>query len=74
MPADFCCFQELFRGGAKGFDVEKALLAKSVQDFEKTISMVSHGFDAIEDFYANSSTRGVIGNVKIPVLFIQVHI
>ncbi|XP_058215429.1 uncharacterized protein LOC131326609 isoform X3 [Rhododendron vialii] len=63
--------KELFRGGAKGFDVEKALLAKSVQDFEKTISMVSHGFDAIEDFYANSSTRGVIGNVKIPVLFIQ---
>lgn len=54
--------------------MEKALLAKSVQDFEKTISMVSHGFDAIEDFYANSSTRGVIGNVKIPVLFIQVHI
>ncbi|KAI8553266.1 hypothetical protein RHMOL_Rhmol05G0002200 [Rhododendron molle] len=63
--------KELFRGGAKGFDVEKALLAKSVQDFENTISMVSHGFDAIEDFYANSSTRGVIGNVKIPVLFIQ---
>ncbi|XP_028069999.1 uncharacterized protein LOC114272477 isoform X1 [Camellia sinensis] len=61
----------LFQGRAKGFDVEKALLATSVRDFEKAISMVSYGFDAIEDFYAKSSTRGVVGNVKIPVLFIQ---
>lgn len=36
--------------------------------------MVSYGFEEIEDFYLKSSTRGVVGNVKIPVLFIQVHI
>ena len=54
--------------------MEKALRAKSVRDFDKAISMVSYGFDVIEDFYAKSSTVGVIGNVKIPVLFIQVHI
>ncbi|XP_057506900.1 uncharacterized protein LOC130790052 isoform X1 [Actinidia eriantha] len=64
--------KELFRGRAKGFDVEKALRAKSVRDFDKAISMVSYGFDVIEDFYAKSSTVGVIGNVKIPVLFIQI--
>ncbi|XP_010107073.2 uncharacterized protein LOC21402490 [Morus notabilis] len=63
--------KELFRGRAKGFDVEKALSAKSVRDFEKAISMVSYGFEAIEDFYSKSSTRNLIGNVKIPVLFIQ---
>ena len=34
-------FQELFQGKAKGFDMEKALLAKSIRDFEKAISMVS---------------------------------
>ena len=34
-------FQELFQGKAKGFDMEKALLAKSIHDFEKAISMVS---------------------------------
>ena len=28
-------FQELFQGKAKGFDMEKALLAKSIHDFEK---------------------------------------
>lgn len=50
----------------------QALSAKSVLEFEKAISMVSHGFDAIEDFYSKASTRGVVGNVKIPVLFIQV--
>ncbi|XVF48836.1 hypothetical protein PTKIN_Ptkin03bG0220300 [Pterospermum kingtungense] len=63
--------KELFQGRAKGFNVEKALSAKSVRDFEKAISMVSYGFEAIEDFYSKSSTRSLVGNVKIPVLFIQ---
>lgn len=52
--------------------MEKALLAKSVRDFEKSVSMVSYGFVALEDFYSQSSTRDVVGKVKIPVLFIQV--
>ncbi|XP_050379788.1 uncharacterized protein LOC126797150 isoform X2 [Argentina anserina] len=63
--------KELFQGRAKGFDVDQALSAKSVREFEKAISMVSHGYDDIDDFYSQSSTRGVVGNVKIPVLFIQ---
>ncbi|KAJ7979194.1 putative Alpha/beta-Hydrolases superfamily protein [Quillaja saponaria] len=63
--------KELFQGKTKGFDVEKALLANSVRDFEKSISMKSYGFGAIEDFYSKCSTRDVTGNVKIPVLFIQ---
>lgn len=54
--------------------MENALVSKSVRDFEKAISMVSYGFEEIEDFYSKSSTRGMVGNVKIPVLFIQVHI
>ncbi|XP_057767762.1 uncharacterized protein LOC130988029 [Salvia miltiorrhiza] len=65
------CNKELFQGRGKGFDVEKALSASSVRDFEKAISMVSYGFDTIEDFYAKSSTRDVINKVKVPVLFIQ---
>ena len=48
-------------------------MAKSVRDFEEAISMVSYGFGAIEDFYSKSSTRNMIRDVKIPVLFIQVH-
>ncbi|XP_022933054.1 uncharacterized protein LOC111439764 isoform X1 [Cucurbita moschata] len=63
--------KELFQGKAKGFDVEKALEAKSVREFEKLISRVSLGFNSIEDFYSKSSTRSVVGNVKIPVLYIQ---
>ena len=54
--------------------MEKALLAKSVRDFEKAISMVSYGFEVLEDFYSESSTRDMVGNVKIPVLFIQVKL
>ncbi|KAF8032643.1 hypothetical protein BT93_D1536 [Corymbia citriodora subsp. variegata] len=63
--------KELFQGRAKGFDVEKALVAKSVREFDKAISMVSYGFEAIEDFYSKSSTRDSVGSMKIPVLFIQ---
>lgn len=64
--------QELFQGRGKGFDVEKALSASSVRDFEQSISMLSYGFDSIEDFYEQSSTRYMVGSVKVPVLFIQV--
>lgn len=63
--------KELFRGRAKGFDVEKALVAKCVRDFDKAISMISYGHDTIEDFYENSSSRRIVGEVKIPVLFIH---
>lgn len=52
--------------------MEKALLAKSIRDFEEAISMVSYGFVDLEDFYRNSSSRNMIKDVKIPVLFIQV--
>ncbi|GAB4838076.1 hypothetical protein Ancab_027607 [Ancistrocladus abbreviatus] len=61
----------LFQGRRKGFDVEKAISAESLRDFEKAISMVSYGFSTIEEFYSKSSTRSVVGNVKIPVLFVQ---
>ncbi|KAL0346805.1 UNVERIFIED_CONTAM: Embryogenesis-associated protein [Sesamum calycinum] len=67
------CNKELFQGRGKGFDVERALSASSTRDFDGAISIVSHGFDTIEDFYAKSSTRDVIGQVKVPVLYIQVY-
>ncbi|KAJ8486079.1 hypothetical protein OPV22_018564 [Ensete ventricosum] len=63
--------KELFLGKAKGFDVGRALSAKSARDFDEAISMVSHGYHTIEDFYSKISTRKLIGNLKIPVLFIQ---
>ncbi|KAL1371721.1 hypothetical protein AAHE18_01G153200 [Arachis hypogaea] len=63
--------QALFQGKTKDFDVEKALLAKSVRDFDEAISMVSYGFGAIQDFYSKCSSRNVIRDIKIPVLFIQ---
>ncbi|WZZ91064.1 hypothetical protein YC2023_119643 [Brassica napus] len=62
---------ELFQGRAKAFDVGKALSSKSVRDFDKALSMVANGFESLEDFYASCATRDVIGEVKIPVLFIQ---
>ncbi|KAH9608235.1 hypothetical protein KSS87_015048 [Heliosperma pusillum] len=63
--------KELFQGKRKGFDVEKALAAESIREFETAISMVSYGFGSLEDFYASCSTRSIIAKLKIPVLFIQ---
>lgn len=63
--------KELFQGKAKGFDVAKALSAKSIRDFDEAISMVSYGFSDISDFYSKTSTGQSVSSVKIPVLFIQ---
>ncbi|EOA26144.1 hypothetical protein CARUB_v10019580mg [Capsella rubella] len=63
--------KELFQGRAKSFDVGKALSSKSVREFDKALSMVTYGCESIEDFYSICATRDVIGEVKVPVLFIQ---
>ncbi|CAA7051576.1 unnamed protein product [Microthlaspi erraticum] len=63
--------KELFQGRPKAFDVEKALSSKSVREFDKALSMVTNGFESVEDFYSSCATRDVIGEVKVPVLFIQ---
>ena len=69
---DVVFFQELFQGKDKDFNVQKALSARSLRDFDGAISMVSHGFSTLDDFYSENSTRLSIAYVKIPLLFIQV--
>ncbi|CAN6224555.1 unnamed protein product [Urochloa humidicola] len=63
--------KELFQGKAKDFNVQKALSARSLRDFDGAISMVSHGFDTLDDFYSENSTRLSVARVKVPLLFIQ---
>ncbi|CAA6664593.1 unnamed protein product [Spirodela intermedia] len=63
--------KELFKGKNKDFNVVKALSARSVRDFEAAISMISYGFQSIEDFYTKFSTKELVHKVKIPLLFIQ---
>ncbi|KAI0499287.1 hypothetical protein KFK09_020190 [Dendrobium nobile] len=63
--------KELFQGKTKGFDVAKALSATSIREFDGAVSMISHGFDSLEEFYRASSTRQSIDNLKIPILFMQ---
>ncbi|GJZ34118.1 hypothetical protein Tco_0579554 [Tanacetum coccineum] len=48
-----------------------ALQAESLKDFKEAISMVSYGFNTLEEFHLSSSMRDVVANVKIPLLFIQ---
>ncbi|KAL6656062.1 hypothetical protein ACP70R_006888 [Stipagrostis hirtigluma subsp. patula] len=63
--------KELFQGKAKDFNVQKALSASCLRDFDEAISMVSHGFDILDDFYSENSTRLTVSHVKIPLLFVQ---
>ncbi|KAL6846192.1 hypothetical protein ACP4OV_023640 [Aristida adscensionis] len=63
--------KELFQGKAKDFNVQQALSASCLRDFDGAISMVSHGFDTLDDFYSENSTRLSVSHVKIPLLFIQ---
>ncbi|KAK8934207.1 Embryogenesis-associated protein EMB8 [Platanthera zijinensis] len=63
--------KEIFQGKTKGFDVSKALSATSVRDFDGAVSMISYGFDSLENFYRESCTRQLIDKLKIPLLFIQ---
>jgi predicted alpha/beta-fold hydrolase len=71
---DVLFFQELFQGKDKDFDVQKALSTNCLRDFDGAISMVSHGFSTVDDFYAENSMRLSVARVKIPVLFIQVKV
>lgn len=63
--------KELFQGKDKDFDVQKALSANCLRDFDGAISMISHGFATVDDFYSENSMRLSVARVKIPVLFIQ---
>lgn len=72
LTTDVLLFQELFQGKTKDFNVQKALSASSLRDFDEAISMVSHGFDTLDVFYSATSTRQLITRMKIPLLFIQV--
>uniref|UniRef100_A0A0D9XE27 AB hydrolase-1 domain-containing protein n=1 Tax=Leersia perrieri TaxID=77586 RepID=A0A0D9XE27_9ORYZ len=49
--------KELFQGKDKDFNVQKALSSNCLRDFDGAISMVSHGFSTVDDFYSKSSTR-----------------
>lgn len=64
----------LFVGDKKGYDLNKALAAISVCEFEAAISRVASGFKTLEDFYAAASSINHISTVQIPLLFIQVSL
>ncbi|GKC18650.1 hypothetical protein Tco_1020800, partial [Tanacetum coccineum] len=73
LPNSLFCCHELFQGRSKGFDVGRALQARSF-DFEEAISMVLYGINTLEEFHVTSTIRDVVGNIKTLLLFIQILI
>ncbi|GJZ66583.1 putative ion channel protein castor [Tanacetum coccineum] len=55
-------------GRSKGFDVGRALQARSF-DFEEAISMVLYGINTLEEFHVTSTIRDVVGNIKTAPLY-----
>lgn len=62
----------MFAGMNSGFEVTKALETESVMEFDHAITRVCHGFQTVEDYYTSCSSQGVLGNIQVPVLFLQV--
>lgn len=62
----------LFAGEKKGYEVSRALRAKTVREFDTAMSRVSYGFETLEEFYAAASSASKVSNVQVPLLCIQV--
>ncbi|KAI5073557.1 hypothetical protein GOP47_0011570 [Adiantum capillus-veneris] len=63
--------QMVFEGKGRYFNVQKGLSAKTVRDFDEAISMVSRGYNNIQEFYKDSSFKSWIAKVKVPIFCIQ---
>jgi hypothetical protein len=66
----FSCHQMLFQGEKRGFDLNRALAATSVREFDEAISRVVHGYKTVNDFYSDNSSEAAVEGVRIPLLCI----
>jgi predicted alpha/beta-fold hydrolase len=60
----------LFQGEKRGFDLNRALAATSIREFDEAISRVVHGYKTVNDFYSNNCGGAAVEGVRIPLLCI----
>eukprot|EP00898_Chlorokybus_atmophyticus_P005391 jgi/Chlat1/5853/Chrsp4S06235 len=62
---------DLWQGVTGDFDVQKALTCRSIRDFDDAITRVSFGYSSVAEYYADSSSKHAIPNIRIPLLCLQ---
>ncbi|KAJ7520166.1 hypothetical protein O6H91_20G070200 [Diphasiastrum complanatum] len=61
----------LFEGIGGAYDVQKAIQAKSIREYDDGLTKVSFGYKTVDDYYFDSSSSRSVKDVKVPLLCIQ---
>ena len=57
--------------GLPGYDRKLVASAMTVRDFDEAVTRVTFGFPSVDAYYDASSSRRLIGDVKVPLLVVQ---
>ena len=57
--------------GLPNYDRTLVESAKTVRDFDEAVTRVTFGFPSVDAYYDASSSRRLIGDVKVPLLVVQ---
>lgn len=52
-------------------DVDRALTARTLRDFDDALTAPLHGFSGAEDYYTRSDVRRHLARIRVPVLLVQ---
>ena len=52
-------------------DVDRALAARTLRDFDDAFTAPIHGFAGAEDYYARSDVRRHLARIRVPALLVQ---
>lgn len=52
-------------------DVDRALAARTLRDFDEAFTAPLHGFSGADDYYARSDVRRHLVRIRVPVLLLQ---
>ncbi len=53
------------------FDIQRALAARSLRDFDDAVTAPLHGFAGADDYYARSSAGPLLKNIRLPTLLLH---
>jgi len=64
-------FQKYRKGLAKNIDIKKALLCRSLEEYDNVVTAPLHGFKGALDYYEQSSSINYLADIKVPSLLVN---
>ena len=52
-------------------DVERALAARTLRDYDEALTAPLHGFSGADDYYARADVRRHLASIRVPTLLVQ---